>query len=150
MYVSIYNTYINPVQSSTQQPAKAVNTTSAHSSFKEQLLSKTLEAYNAPKSFPVDYINKSSTFFNKMRIQQDIASNKDIEKSMDESLQVSSFNILKKREEAYTQPARYTVASLRLKQNPLAPKLADIDFDVQKANVANIYMNNDSSIKRVS
>ena len=141
MYISTYNSYINPTQPYNKQ--SAAQTTKAQSSFKEQFLYKTIDTYNAPKSFPVDYINKESTFFNKLRMQQDISSDKEISKSLDESLHVSSFDILKKRESAYKQ-ATYKVTAQQNKSHPLAPKLGSTDFSVQKSNIANIYLQNDA------
>lgn len=142
MYISTYNSYINPVGTYNKQSEAPA--TRPQSSFKEHLLYKTIDTYNAPKSFPIDYINKESTFFNKLRMQQDISSDKEISKSLDESYHVSSFNILKKRENAYSSSNKTMITSLLNYSHPLAPKLSNIDFNVQKSAVANIYLRNDA------
>ncbi|WP_345991988.1 hypothetical protein [Sulfurimonas sp. HSL-1716] len=141
MYISTYNSYINPVGTYNKQETAPL--TKPQTSFKEQLLYKTIDTYNVPKSFPIDYINKESTFFNKLRMQQDISSDEEISKSLDESRYVSSFNILKKRESAYQQTS-YKITSLQNVKYTLAPKLGSIDFTAQKADAANIYIQNDA------
>ncbi|MBU0632621.1 hypothetical protein KKA17_08245 [bacterium] len=145
MYISTYNTYINPTQPYNKQ--SILPGTKPSSSFKEHLLYKTIDTYNTPKSFPVDYINKGSTFYNKLRMQQDIASDKEIAKSLDASYHVSSFDILKKRESAYTQ-TKYKITSSLKNGYTFAPKLSGIEFNVQKSAIANIYSNNNAYLAK--
>lgn len=141
MYISTYNTYINPTQP--YNKPSTLPSAEPYSNFKEHLLYKTIDTYNTPKSFPVDYINKGSTFYNKLRMQQEIASDKEIAKSLDASSHVNSFDILKKRESAYTQ-TKYKITSSLKNSYSFAPRLSGIDFNVQKSAIANIYADNAS------
>ncbi len=142
MYIATYNSYITPTDTYNKRSSTA--TTKPQSSFKEQLHYKTTDTYNTQKSFPIDYVNKESTFYNKLRMQQDRASNTEIAKSLDESFHVSSFNILKKRANAYTADPKMMITSSLKNSYTLAPKLSGIEFNVQKSNIANIYLQNDA------
>ena len=141
MYIPSFNTYINPLQPYDKNRPAAYSSRS-QSSFRDEL-QKADAAYTLNKSFPVDYINKESTFYNKLRMQKDFTSDFEVAKSLDESLHVSSFGILQKRSESYLQSGSNITSSLK-SSYPLTPKLADVKFDVQKSAVASIYATNDA------
>ena len=147
MYISSYSTYIDSLQPYKKQPAVAA--TKVESSFKDQLLEKSLSPYTLNKFFPIDYVNRESTLFNKLRMQKESTEGTTQEaatetsKSLDESLHVSSFDLLKKRAESYAQATSTITSSLKNKE-PLKANLGDIKFDIQKSKVANIYLSNDA------
>lgn len=145
MYISSFSTYINSVQPySKKETSTQVKT---DNSFQELLASKQLESYSFQKSFPIDYVNKESTFFNKLRMS--IPKDPEVSQTLEESLHVSNFDLLKKRSESYTTPlnkinvfSKYTQA--------LSQNLGESTFDVQKQKIANIYLQNDAYFNKIA
>lgn len=145
MYISTFSTYVSSVQPyAKQQPATP---SKSESSFKELLAQKQLAAYTLNKSFPVDYVNKESTLFNQIRMQPEKDSQ--TSKSLEESLHVSSFDLLKTRTDVYTENANKTKTLYKYTQ-PLTPNLGDTKYDVQKQKIANIYLSNDAYFNKIA
>lgn len=145
MYISSFNTYIDSIRPYSKQQSSTILKSS--SDFKEVLASKQLETYTFNKSFPVDYVNKESTFFNKLRMYT--PKDPEISQTLEESYHVSNFDILKKRSQSYTTPinkinvfSKYTQA--------LTPNLGETKFDVQKQKIANIYLQNDAYFNKIA
>ena len=145
MYISTFSTYVGSVQPYNKQQSNAPS--KSENSFKDLLAQKQLDPYTLNKSFPVDYVNKESTLFNQIRMQTE--KNPDTSKSLEESLHVSSFDLLKKRTASYTQNTN-NITSLFKYVQPIAPNLGGIKFDVQKQKIANIYLSNNSYFNKTA
>ena len=145
MYISTFSTYVGSVQPYNKQQSSAPS--KSENSFKDLLAQKQLDPYTLNKSFPVDYVNKESTLFNQIRMQTE--KNPDTSKSLEESLHVSSFDLLKKRTASYTQNTN-NITSLSKYVQPIAPNLGGIKFDVQKQKIANIYLSNNSYFNKTA
>lgn len=145
MYISSYNTYINAVQPFANKQSSTPQT-QQQSSFQDLLLQQQ-QAYTLTKSFPVDYINKESTLFNRLRMQT--PSDPEISQTLQESLHVSSFDILKKRTESYSSPLSSNKSSYKY-STPLSTTLGGNEFKIQKQNIANIYLANNSYFDTLS
>ena len=145
MYISTFSTYVGSVQPYNKQQSNAPS--KSENSFKDLLAQKQLDPYTLNKSFPVDYVNKESTLFNQIRMQTE--KNPDTSKSLEESLHVSSFDLLKKRTASYTQNTN-NITSLSKYVQPIAPNLGGIKFDVQKQKIANIYLSNNSYFNKTA
>ena len=144
MYISSYNTYINTVQPFANKQSSTPQT-QVQNSFHDLLLQQQ-QVYTLTKSFPVDYINKESTLFNQLRMQT--PSDPAISQTLQESLHVSSFDILKKRTESYSSYLGNSKSSYKY-STPLSVSLGKSEFTVQKQNIANIYLANDSYFNKV-
>ena len=145
MYISTFNTYVGSVQPYNKQQLAAPS--KSESSFKELLAQKQLTAYTLNKSFPVDYVNKESTLFNQIRMQT--PKDTDTSKSLEESLHVSSFDLLKTRTDVYMANAD-KIKPFNKYTQPLTPNLGDTKFDVQKQKIANIYLSNDAYFNKIA
>ncbi|MDD2357141.1 MAG: hypothetical protein PHX13_04450 [Thiovulaceae bacterium] len=145
MYISTFSTYVGSVQPyNKQQPAAP---SKSESSFKELLAQKQLAAYTLNKSFPVDYVNKESTLFNQIRMQT--PKDTDTSKSLEESTNVSSFDLLKTRTDIYMANTD-KMKSFNKYTQPLTPNLGDIKFQIQKQKIANIYLSNDAYFNKIA
>ena len=145
MYISTFSTYISSVQPYNKQQSAAP--TKSENSFKDLLAQKQLDAFTLNKSFPIDYVNKESTLFNQIRMQTE--KNPDTSKSLEESLHVRSFDLLKTRTDVYTENANKTKSLYKYTQ-PLTPNLGDTKFDVQKQKIANIYLSNNAYFNKIA
>jgi hypothetical protein len=145
MYISTFSTYISSVQPYNKQ--QSATPSKSENSFKDLLAQKQLDPYTLNKSFPIDYVNKESTLFNQIRMQTDKDPN--TSKSLEESLHVSSFDLLKKRAAGYTGTTN-NITSLSKYTQPMAPNLGAIKFDVQKQKIANIYLSNNTYFNKTA
>ena len=145
MYISTFNTYIGSIQPYNKQ--QSTTPSKSETNFKELLAQKQLAVFTLNKSFPTDYVNKESTLYNQMRIQTE--KDPDTSRSLEESLHVSSFDILKTRTDVYTQNANI-MKSLYKYTQPLTQNLSDIRFSVQKQKIANIYLSNDAYFNKIA
>ena len=145
MYISTFSTYVGSVQPYNKQQSNAPS--KSENSFKDLLAQKQLDPYTLNKSFPVDYVNKESTLFNQIRMQTEKDPN--TSKSLEESLHVSSFDLLKKRAAGYTQNTN-NITSLSKYAQPITQNLGSIQFDVQKQKIANIYLSNNSYFNKTA
>ena len=145
MYISTFSTYVGSVQPYNKQQSAAP--TKSENSFKDLLTQKQLDLFTLNKSFPIDYVNKESTLFNQIRMQTDKDPN--TSKSLEKSLHVSSFDLLKKRAAGYTQNTN-NITSLFKYAQPIAPNLGGIKFDVQKQKIANIYLSNNTYFNKTA
>ena len=141
MYISTYNTYIDSTKPYEKPSQKA--SVQTKSSFFEQLSSKTFDSYYSAKSFPVDYVNKESTFYNKLRFSNQDDSNQEVSKSLDASLHVSSLEIFKKRADSYSQGSQALALPIKKISVPLDSS-NNIKFNAQKSAALKVYQNNDA------